>query len=599
MFSNNCNGANNKIEALRAQLEHTRATIFNLQETHFTRKGKIKIDNFQIYEAIRKKEHGSMLGVHVSQKPVLISEYSEIFELLVVQVEVGRNQIRVMSGYGPQENLETDKRMPFFSVLEEEVVRAKVANKSIIIQLDANSKLGKDMIPGDPHDQTPNGAALAAIVKRNALTVGNSLGNRVKGLITRRRSTENGQEESIIDFLIVSDDLVDDVKEMVIDEKKEHALAVVRRKNGIVKVTTSDHNTILTTFRLEWSNSDRKERVEVFNMKNKECQQIFKEHTSQTNKLSVVFDSDDDINAQTKKFIKLLNKCIYKCFRKVKVSNSKETEYEKLYAKWVRTKEKDDRDGKKEADKLEKELADKYADKIYDQIKDEIEGLNCEEGGKNGSQLWKKLTKKLNPRYQEPPVAMKDDMGNILTSKEDILTNTVKHYKKVLANRDIKEGMEEHKNEREDLALSRMKEAALNKTIDWDINDLDIVLKHLKKDKSTDALGYINEIFKPEVIGSDLKLAVLKLMNKIKKEQIFPKCLELCNITSIFKKKGSKSDFNNYRGVFRALIFRTILERLIYNDEYPNIDMNLTDANVGARNKRNIRDNLFVIYAVK
>ena len=72
------------------------------------------------------------------------------------------------------------------------------------------------------------------------------------------------------------------------------------------------------------------------------------------------------------------------------------------------------------------------------------------------------------------------------------------------------------------------------------------MLKHLKGDKSTDALGYINEIFKPEVIGSDLKHAILKLMNKIKKVQIFPKCLELCNITSIFKKKGSKSDFNNY-----------------------------------------------------
>ena len=69
--------------------------------------------------------------------------------------------------------------------------------------------------------------------------------------------------------------------------------------------------------------------------------------------------SDDNIDAQTKKFIKLLYKCIYKCFRKVKVSNSKETDYEKFYAKWVRTKEKNDRDSKKEDDKLEKELADK------------------------------------------------------------------------------------------------------------------------------------------------------------------------------------------------------------------------------------------------
>ena len=52
-----------------------------------------------------------------------------------------------MSGCGPQENLGPDKRTPFFSVLEEEVVRAKVANKSIIIQLDAKSKLGNKLIP--------------------------------------------------------------------------------------------------------------------------------------------------------------------------------------------------------------------------------------------------------------------------------------------------------------------------------------------------------------------------------------------------------------------------------------------------------------------
>ena len=46
------------------------------------------------------------------------------------------------------------------------------------------------------------------------------------------------------------------------------------------------------------------------------------------------------------------------------------------------------------------------------------------------------------------------------------------------------------------------------------------------------------------------------------------------------------------------MIFRSILERLIYNDEYYNIDSNLSDANVGARKHRNIRDNLFVVNAV-
>ena len=45
-------------------------------------------------------------------------------------------------------------------------------------------------------------------------------------------------------------------------------------------------------------------------------------------------------------------------------------------------------------------------------------------------------------------------------------------------------------------------------------------------------------------------------------------------------------------------IFRSIIDRLIYNDEYKNIDSNLTDPNVEARKGRNIRDNIFVLNAV-
>jgi hypothetical protein len=130
------------------------------------------------------------------------------------------------------------------------------------------------------------------------------------------------------------------------------------------------------------------------------------------------------------------------------------------------------------------------------------------------------------------------------------------------------------------------------------MENLTIVLKSLKTKKSRDALGYCNELFKPYNIGKDLKLAILKLMNKIKQSQEFPKCLDLCNISSIYKRKGSKHEFTQYRGIFRVLVFRSILEKLIYNDEYHNIDTNLTDSNVGTRKNKNIRDNLFVVNAV-
>ena len=55
---------------------------------------------------------------------------------------------------------------------------------------------------------------------------------------------------------------------------------------------------------------------------------------------------------------------------------------------------------------------------------------------------------------------------------------------------------------------------------------------------------------------------------------------------------------NMYRGIFRTTIFRNILDRLIFNDEYDTIESNLTDSNVGGRRGRNIRDNIFVLNAI-
>lgn len=96
------------------------------------------------------------------------------------------------------------------------------------------------------------------------------------------------------------------------------------------------------------------------------------------------------------------------------------------------------------------------------------------------------------------------------------------------------------------------------------MNDLKETLKALKKDKSRDALGYANELFTLSVAGEDLLLGVLKLLNLIKEKQQFPNALEKCNITSLHK-KGSIRDFDNYRGVFRITVIRSILDRLIYN----------------------------------
>ena len=76
--------------------------------------------------------------------------------------------------------------------------------------------------------------------------------------------------------------------------------------------------------------------------------------------------------------------------------------------------------------------------------------------------------------------------------------------------------------------------AKLNETPPWNIQDLKNVLDKLKNNKSRDPNGLANELFKEEAAGEDFKVAILKLMNRIKNEQKYPKCLEVCNITSIW-----------------------------------------------------------------
>ena len=162
----------------------------------------------------------------------------------------------------------------------------------------------------------------------------------------------------------------------------------------------------------------------------------------------------------------------------------------------------------------------------------------------------------------------------------------------------MKEELKHIQKDKEELCHQRLKYASRNKTEPWTMKQLGTVLKHLKKNKSRDPFGYANEIFRSKVAGDDLKKAILYLMNGVKKEQVYPEVLEVCNISSIYKMKGSRNDFNSYRGIFGIPIFRSILDRLIYNDEYDIIDDNLSDSNVGARKNQNIRYYIFVVNAV-
>ena len=108
----------------------------------------------------------------------------------------------------------------------------------------------------------------------------------------------------------------------------------------------------------------------------------------------------------------------------------------------------------------------------------------------------------------------------------------------------------------------------------------------------------INEIFKPDCAGKDLRLALLLLMNGIKSEQNVPEYMNLSNITTLWKLKGCKMDMNSDRGIFILTSLKRIMDKVIYFDKYGDIDRNMSNSNIGARKDRNIKNHLFMINGI-
>ena len=213
----------------------------------------------------------------------------------------------------------------------------------------------------------------------------------------------------------------------------------------------------------------------MFNLKNKKCQEVFKKETSKNNNHSKVFIEEDDV--ATDKFMKKLNKLLHKCFQKVTVKNYRESENEdKLYSRWNYLKNKGDAESVAEFEEVEEQLSEEFFNKVKTASKD----VDCAEGGNITAEIWK-LKKQLCPQSRDPPTAMMDEDGNLVTNVETIKDMAAKAYKHRLRNRPIKKGMEDMTKTKEKVALKVMEAASNNKTDPWDMDDLDIVLNKLKK----------------------------------------------------------------------------------------------------------------------
>ena len=214
-------------------------------------------------------------------------------------------------------------------------------------------ELGPEYIPNDPHTMSENGKILSNIIKRHALVVANGAKDCV-GLITRQRSTTNRTERSCIDLVIFSSDLMKHFKHLLVYESRKHVLTkITKSQKGVVK-KESNHIVLLTEFTCKIDATETRNKVEVYNIKNTECQKKFREYTSNTNMLSSIFYCEYIINILAKRFIKKLDGCIKSNFKKIRISKTKKSREEDLFNKLRDLKEKEDDHSIKEKENIAK-----------------------------------------------------------------------------------------------------------------------------------------------------------------------------------------------------------------------------------------------------
>ena len=123
MVGVNAAGIKCKMDSLDDILKRLKPQIWSIQETKLKPNEKLKsevINNFQVYYLNRQNSQGGGLAIGIDKdiESTLKREGNDEIEALAVQIVVGNVPIKMIVGYGPQENSLKEKKEKFEDFLK-------------------------------------------------------------------------------------------------------------------------------------------------------------------------------------------------------------------------------------------------------------------------------------------------------------------------------------------------------------------------------------------------------------------------------------------------------------------------------------------------
>ena len=216
----------------------------------------------------------------------------------------------------------------------------------------------------------------------------------------------------------------------------------------------SDHNVMIMEIISNWSTNfdDRSDRVEVYNYRNKDDFEEFKNVTENNKELRECFkDNNEDLETSSRRWLSLVNKNVKNCFKRIRISKTKvNSELEELFEKKgalkaVLAQTDDDCPSKEktkdEIEDVEDKIANIIAKKNKETTEEYLSVMKDPLDGFNQAGTWS-LKKKLAPKNcQEPPMAKKDSHGNLIADKTQLGKLYLETYINRLKPNDITPGL--------------------------------------------------------------------------------------------------------------------------------------------------------------
>ena len=194
--------------------------IFACVETKLNKEDKVEIPGYLISRVDRVEDGGGvMLAYRKCLKKIMV-ETKEIrlhnAEMLWKKLDNGKAKIMIGVIYMPQESrTKIDKLKEIYQVIEEQIEETRRKGDSILILGDLNCKVGKE-IEGNTHEVTKGDRMLLKLMKKYNMKLVNA-DACCEGLWTRIE----GQERSVLDYVIMFEEDVRLLGNMKIDEEKD------------------------------------------------------------------------------------------------------------------------------------------------------------------------------------------------------------------------------------------------------------------------------------------------------------------------------------------------------------------------------------------